>query len=576
MIPVIPSLLTGLLLLLILLIGCRLVFILFRYLLFRPNMFGVTFGMRLFTISVSCFLFRDFFYVLFWVPVSLIKVPLEQLLAFTGLLVEAKNGITADQLYVFIKGMYTLLAEKTRFFTPYFLGGLLTACLLHEVLRSLFYDETTTDYQIRKRSLQFYHSSIIGGSRAVKQNVALFLLMSGSLYLILCVTIAIPYNNNFPGYNDQNKDTAVYKIRIAESGDLSMSMNTFGQDTVPLRQVMMTTNTEQLSALAKDLLNRNNGQFIGNMEEQHRYLVKRTNEFNNSVKEFVTAKENLVKNLNDKLKAKDGSVKLRYTYYQLLQEYVGDEIRTKEDIYRRVLARINDDYMFYVKDPIARYASAYSGFVTDLGRLKDGDIVPAEISNYTSMNFIFYRQPGDIMPDASQWRPQPIEPTPGTDWGWLGRSASWLIRPNAPDLILLVGMFGFGMLGAAISSFVNIRRKIERKDPLVDNLYIVIIRGFSAAIVIFLATKGGIAIVNNGANNPNPHVLFLACLVGAVYSERIWEWAKKQLALKTDGGAEPSTLADESKDAYNKESDQPRNMRSGIVAPDEGAISPID
>ncbi|SIO01156.1 hypothetical protein [Chitinophaga niabensis] len=576
MIPVIPSLLTGVLLLLILLIGCRLVFLLFRYLFFRPNMFGVTFGMRLFTISVSCFLFRDFFYVLFWVPVSLIKVPLEQLLSGIEIAVGTTEKVGTEKVYMLIKNTYSLLLEKTRLFTPYFLGGLLTACLLHEVLRSLFYDEATTDYQIRKRSLQFYHSSIIGGSRAVKQNVALFLLMSGSLYLILCVTIAIPYNNNFPGYNDQNKDTAVYQIRIAASGDLSMTMNTFAQDTVPLSQVMRTTNVEQLSGLAKELLNRNNGQFIGNMEEQHRYLVKRTNEFNNSVKEFVTSKDNLVKKLNDKLKGKDGSVKLRYTYYQLLQEYVGNEIRIKEDLYRRALARINDDYMFYVKDPIARYVSAYSGFVTDLGRVKDGNIVPAEISNYTSTNFIFYRQPGDILPDASQWGPEPIEPTPGTDWGWLGRSASWLIKPNAPDLVLLIGMFGFGMLGAAISSFVNIRRKISQKDPLVDNLYIVIIRGFSAAIVIFLATKGGIAIVNNGSNNPNPHVLFLACLVGAVYSERIWEWAKKQLALKTDGAGEPFALADENKDAYNKESDQPRRERSGIAAPDEGAINPID
>jgi hypothetical protein len=131
------------------------------------------------------------------------------------------------------------------------------------------------------------------------------------------------------------------------------------------------------------------------------------------------------------------------------------------------------------------------------------------------------------------------------------------------------------MLGAAISSFVNIRRKIERNAPLVDNLYIVIIRGFSAAIVIFLATKGGIAIVNNGSNNPNPHVLFLTCLVGAVYSERIWEWAKKQLALKTDGSTESFGPADENKDAYNKESDQPR-QRGGMAAPDEGAIAPID
>jgi len=572
MIPVIPSLLTGILLLLTLLIGCRLVYLLFRYLFFRPNIFGITFGMRLFTMAVSCYLFRDFFYVLFWVPVSLIKVPLEQLLSLFDMMVKGKDEISTEKVYALVKGLYALLAGRLSYFTFSFLGGLLVACLLHEVLRSLFYDEKTTDYQIRARSLQFYHTSIVGGSRAVKQNVALFLLMCGSLYLILCVTIAVPYNNNFPGYNDQYKDTAIYQVRLPESGDLSMTMASFAQDTVPLSQVIRITSTEKLSPLALDLLNRNNRQFIGNIEEQHRYLVKRMSDFNKSAKEFEKAKLDLQKNLNDKLKVKDGSVKLRYTYYQLLQDYAGNEIRMKEEMYRKTLARLSDDYMFYIKDPIARYVSSYSSYVTDLGNVKEGTLVPTELSFYTVTNFVFYKQPVDIMFDASQWGPEPIEPTPGTDWGWLGRSASWLIKPNAPDLVLLVGMFGFGMLGAAISSFVNIRKKMSQKDPLVDNLYIVIIRGFSAAIVVFLATKGGIAIVNNGSNNPNPHVLFLACLVGAVYSERIWEWAKKQLALKTDATGEPVTPANENADAYNKESDQPR-QRSNITAPDEGAIT---
>jgi hypothetical protein len=59
----------------------------------------------------------------------------------------------------------------------------------------------------------------------------------------------------------------------------------------------------------------------------------------------------------------------------------------------------------------------------------------------------------------------------------------------------------------------------------------VVIRGLSAAIVVFLAVEGGLAIFAGGTvdPDPNPYVLLLTCPIGAVFSEHIWEWAQEKL-----------------------------------------------
>ncbi|OJW84959.1 MAG: hypothetical protein BGO69_10470 [Bacteroidetes bacterium 46-16] len=113
----------------------------------------------------------------------------------------------------------------------------------------------------------------------------------------------------------------------------------------------------------------------------------------------------------------------------------------------------------------------------------------------------------------------------GYEWGWLGQISSWLIKPNSYDLILIVGMVGFGLFGAVISIFIN-KMQFDPNLSTFENTVNILIRGFAAAIVIFLATKGGIAILNTGSNKPNPYVLFTTCLVGAVFSQPVWDWAK--------------------------------------------------
>lgn len=57
----------------------------------------------------------------------------------------------------------------------------------------------------------------------------------------------------------------------------------------------------------------------------------------------------------------------------------------------------------------------------------------------------------------------------------------------------------------------------------------------SAAIVVFLAAYAGIAIVSQTSSDPNPYVVFVTCLVGAVFGDNVWLWAKDKFLPKGNG-----------------------------------------
>ena len=101
---------------------------------------------------------------------------------------------------------------------------------------------------------------------------------------------------------------------------------------------------------------------------------------------------------------------------------------------------------------------------------------------------------------------------------------------SALSLVCIVGLIGFGLLGAAASTIIR-ERGTQRlsKTPLVSDLPSVIVRGVTAAVVVFLAVKGGLAIFALQTPDPNPYVLLLTCLVAAVFSEPVWEAAGSYL-----------------------------------------------
>lgn len=159
---------------------------------------------------------------------------------------------------------------------------------------------------------------------------------------------------------------------------------------------------------------------------------------------------------------------------------------------------------------------------------------------------------------AMEVLPQP--PKPGSQWGIFGLIAGWLLKTRALSLVLITGMLGFGLFGAAISSVV--REQVTRApgEPLVKDLANVIVRGLSAAVVVFLAVEGGVAIFTTSDPQPNPYVLFFTCLVGAVFSERVWEWARERLNQNLAGGA--STADETSKSESQPEQKKPEETKT--------------
>jgi hypothetical protein len=134
----------------------------------------------------------------------------------------------------------------------------------------------------------------------------------------------------------------------------------------------------------------------------------------------------------------------------------------------------------------------------------------------------------------------PRAPQPGDALGPIKYVAAWLVNVGSLDLTTMTGMIGFGLLGAVISTFVRERLATAKGGITpgttgvvwVSDLAGVVLRGLSAAVVVFLAVQGGLAVFGGDQSNPNPYVLLLLCLVAAVFSEDVWARAYDYLAEK--------------------------------------------
>jgi hypothetical protein len=153
--------------------------------------------------------------------------------------------------------------------------------------------------------------------------------------------------------------------------------------------------------------------------------------------------------------------------------------------------------------------------------------------------------------------PYPQLPKLGESLGPMQSIAGWLLDTDSLPLALIVGMVGFGLLGAAISTFVRERLETQRAnltvspEAMVSDLAGVVLRGLSAAIVVFLAVQGGLAVLSGTGNAPNPYVLLLACFVAAVFSERVWRAAYERFDHGlTSGGAGDDATDDKSKEQH--------------------------
>ncbi len=127
----------------------------------------------------------------------------------------------------------------------------------------------------------------------------------------------------------------------------------------------------------------------------------------------------------------------------------------------------------------------------------------------------------------------PPRPTLGSDLGVFTLFTGWLLSAESYPLVVIIGLIGFGLLGAAGSTFIR-ERENHKKKGLIDDLAGVIIKGFTAAIVVFLGVQGSLAVLTTKTGNLNAYALFFIAFVAAVFSEDAWKWAKKVFNLKLD------------------------------------------
>ncbi len=118
-------------------------------------------------------------------------------------------------------------------------------------------------------------------------------------------------------------------------------------------------------------------------------------------------------------------------------------------------------------------------------------------------------------------------PSPGETWGPFKYVTGWLLKTQSIALATIAGMLGAGLLGSALA---GVRAAAATSEVLVDDLGRVLIRGFSAAILVYMAFKAGLVIVSfNDQSEPNPYVLLVVCFVATVFNEDVWRSAGQQL-----------------------------------------------
>jgi hypothetical protein len=227
-----------------------------------------------------------------------------------------------------------------------------------------------------------------------------------------------------------------------------------------------------------------------------------------------------------------------------------------------------------VNECLNRIRSMGNSWGTVLGGLSTGTagsyefLRQSEENIYRDLNYA--RAACENLPRAEDI-PERLKLGEGSDLGVFYYVAGWLMKTESLRFALIVGLVGFGLLGSACSTFI--RERVQKKGPdpvaseklkdgvLVRDLTAVVIRGLSAAIVVFLAVVGGLAIFSAGNGQPNSYVLMLTCLVAAVYSETIWNYAEQTLIqnLKqrdgkgNDGDKKKEDCPEETKEKETKE-----------------------
>ncbi|MDW3191519.1 MAG: hypothetical protein R8G66_04120 [Cytophagales bacterium] len=126
----------------------------------------------------------------------------------------------------------------------------------------------------------------------------------------------------------------------------------------------------------------------------------------------------------------------------------------------------------------------------------------------------------------------PEQPKQGDHLGNFAFIMGWLLSIESYSLVVIMGLVGFGLLGAIGSSFIKGRKQGHEAGALISDVPKTLISGFIAAIVVYLAIQGSVSLLSGGSTGGfspnNGYLLFFIALTASVYSDFAWDWVKNR------------------------------------------------
>jgi hypothetical protein len=99
-----------------------------------------------------------------------------------------------------------------------------------------------------------------------------------------------------------------------------------------------------------------------------------------------------------------------------------------------------------------------------------------------------------------------------------------LLQTQSVPFVTIWGMLGAGLVGSIIA--------LMRFHPEAGEDFEAVQlfgKNFVTAILLYLVVKGGLIVVSTNNTDPNTYFLLALCLIGTVFSDAIWSWARIRL-----------------------------------------------
>ncbi len=371
-------------------------------------------------------------------------------------------------------------------------------------------------------------------------NTLILLVLAFSLFLVLSVFVTIPYLSEMrmpSAFNTAKLDSAITHVIQARYIDsLGVNIPTTMPDSPGIGAVTTINEYQNLKGRRKTLVNGQIQEFTTNwlnLMHQRSLLFKSLTDYAHNDKiEEEKFHQQLLSNFDAATQSLTSDKAKLYTF-------ATDRFTTYRQSAKAVFTRTNDQLNendTYNQTARQNMVNEIKNWTIALFQLTDTFSLPPFYPRTYFQAYSTYLTPLDVQVEEDSYIPSSNKD--GKERGPLVAISGYLIQTQSSEMVLLIGMLGFGLLGASILSFekgddqTNFVQSFSTK-PMIKGFGSVLARGFGAALIVYLATKGGLAIFSLGTgtqNDPNGYILLLTCFIGAVYSQQVWDAIKKPFA----------------------------------------------